>query len=131
MGSNIGTPYIPLPVGTARSYHHEGRDLIANISKGRYSKSKVETIVNKLCIDAAHDMERKVTEFLLLQFVQILHYELGLEGGAIGSLYRRLVGQMTAFDAGTYSIDDMRQALKDDADFELEIKWVEGGGCRV
>ena len=37
----------------------------------------------------------------------------------------RLVDQMTAFDAGTYSIEDMRQALKDDADFELEVKWVE------
>ena len=125
---NIGTPYIPLPVGTARSYHHEGRDLIANIAKGRYSKSKVETIINKLCVDAAHDMERKVTEFLLLQFAQVLHYELGFDKIRLEQYIGRLMEQMTAFDVGAYNIDDMRQALIDDAKFELELKWTEEEG---
>ena len=36
-----------------------------------------------------------------------------------------LAEQMAAFDAGAYDIDDMRQALMDDADFELDVKWVE------
>lgn len=125
---NIGTPYIPLPVGTARSYHHEGRDLIANIAKGRYSKSKVETIINKLCVDAAHDMERKVTEFLLLHFAQVMHYELGFGRQRLERYINHLAEQMAAFDVGAYDIDDMRQALIDDAKFELELKWTEEEG---
>ena len=93
------------------------RDLIADIAKGRYGKEKVMEI-----------MERRVTEFLLLHFAQVMHYELGFGKQRLERYINDLAEQMAAFDAGAYDIDDMRQALIDDAKFELELKWTEEEG---
>ena len=105
--------------------HYLGRDVIGNISKGRYGKEKVMEIIEAATTEAAHAMERRVTEFLLLHFAQVMHYELGFGKRRLERYINDLAEQMAAFDAGAYDIDDMRQALMDDADFELDVKWVE------
>ena len=105
--------------------HYLGRDIIGNISKGRYGKEKVMEIMEAAATEAAHAMERRVTEFLLLHFAQVMHYELGFGKQRLERYINDLAEQMAAFDAGAYDIDDMRQALMDDADFELDVKWVE------
>ena len=108
--------------------HYLGRDLIADIAKGRYGKEKVMEIMKAAATEAAHDMERRVTEFLLLHFAQVMHYELGFGKQRLERYINHLAEQMAAFDAGAYDIDDMRQALKEDAKFELELKWTEEEG---
>lgn len=55
----------------------------------------------------------------------MVHYELGFDKIRLEQYIGRLMEQMTAFDVGAYNIDDMRQALMDDADFELDVKWTE------
>ena len=82
-------------------------------------------IMEAAATEAAHAMERRVTEFLLLHFAQVMHYELGFGKRRLERYINDLAEQMAAFDAGAYNIDDMRQALMDDADFELDVKWVE------
>ena len=104
------------------------RDLIADIAKGRYGKEKVMEIMEAAATEAAHAMERRVTEFLLLHFAQVMHYELGFGKQRLERYINDLAEQMAAFDAGAYDIDDMRQALIDDAKFELELKWTEEEG---
>lgn len=69
-----------------------------------------------------------MTEFLLLHFAQVMHYELGFGKQRLERYINHLAEQMAAFDAGAYDIDDMRQALIDDAKFELELKWTEEEG---
>lgn len=108
--------------------HYLGRDLIADIAKGRYGKEKVMEIMEAAATEAAHTMERRVTEFLLLHFAQVMHYELGFGRQRLERYINDLAKQMAAFDAGAYDIDDMRQALIDDAKFELELKWTEEEG---
>ena len=95
--------------------HYLGRDLIADIAKGRYGKEKVMEIMEAATTEAAHDMERRVTEFLLLHFAQVMHYELGFGRQRLERYINHLAEQMAAFDVGAYDIDDMRQALMDDA----------------
>ena len=54
-----------------------------------------------------------------------MHYELGFGKQRLERYINDMAEQMAAFDAGAYDIDDMRQALIDDAKFDLELKWTE------
>lgn len=103
-----------------RSYF--AKDTLANIAKGRYNREKVEDMFRKAMYGAANEAERFAFEFAILTALQTLHYDFGFGAKRLSRFVEAMQPQITAFDAGAYDMDDMRQALVDDARAKLDEK---------
>lgn len=99
------------------------RELMSDIAKGRYNRQKVREIMDRLCGEVAHEVERTVFEYAMLQALQCLHYEFGFGNKRLQRFFDELSKAIAGFDAGAYDMEDMRMALADDAKFEFEIRW--------
>lgn len=97
--------------------------MLADIAKGRYPKKKVKEIFHKLCLIVAKRVEKSVFEYCWLSCLQTLHYEFGFGRQRLTRFFGEAAKAVEAFDAGAYSVEDMQQALKDDAHFEFAIDW--------
>ena len=99
--------------------------MISDISKGRYPKSKVKDIIQTMCRIVGKEVEKNVFEYCWLFCLQTLHYEFGFGRVRLERFFNEAAKAVDAFDSGVFSIDDMRQALKDDAGFECYFNWGE------
>lgn len=97
--------------------------MISDISKGRYPKSKVKDIIQTMCRIVGKEVEKNVFEYCWLFCLQTLHYEFGFGKVRLERFFNEAAKAVDAFDSGVSSIDDMRQALKDDAGFECSFNW--------
>lgn len=97
--------------------------MISDISKGRYPKSKVKDIIQTMCRIVGKEVEKNVFEYCWLFCLQTLHYEFGFGKVRLERFFNEAAKAVDAFDSGVFSIDDMRQALKDDAGFECSFNW--------
>lgn len=97
--------------------------MISDISKGRYPKSKVKDIIQTMCRIVGKEVEKNVFEYCWLFCLQTLHYEFGFGRIRLERFFNEAAKAVDAFDSGVFSIDDMRQALKDDAGFECSFNW--------
>ena len=99
------------------------KDRLADIAKGRYSKKRVEEMFRSAVETACKETERLVFEYAVLMCLQELHYEFGFGKVRLERFFNEAAKAVDAFDAGAFGIDDMRQALKDDAGFECSFNW--------
>lgn len=97
--------------------------LLGDIAKGRYPKAKVRDIFHTLCRIVAKRVEKAVFEYCWLFCLQTLHYEFGFGKQRLQRFFNEASKAVDAFDAGAFSIEDMRQVLKDDAKFECTFNW--------
>ena len=97
--------------------------MISDISKGRYPKSKVKDIIQTMCRIVGKEVEKNVFEYCWIFCLQTLHYEFGFGKVRLERFFNEAAKAVDAFDSGVFSIDDMRQALKDDAGFECSFNW--------
>lgn len=112
------------------------KDTLANIAKGRYSKEKVEDIFRKAVCGAANTAEHLAFEFAMLLVLQTLHYDFGFGAKRLDRFVSAVQPQLTAFDVGAYDMDDMRQALiedahavlNDDMNYGIEFVWGKKNG---
>lgn len=104
--------------------HIIAREKIADIAKGRYNKQQVAEMFQEVARVAAIEGEEIGFEYGILSLCQSLHYDKKKFGfGAKRLAYLMEITQpaLDAFDAKAYDMEDMRQALREDAKFDLEI----------
>lgn len=99
--------------------------MVSDIAKGRYPKEKVKDIFQTMSRIVAKNVEKNVFEYCWLFCLQTLHYEFGFGQKRLERFFNESSKAVDAFDSGAFSIDDMRQALKDDACFECSFNWGE------
>lgn len=97
--------------------------ILSDVAKGRFSKAKVKEIFHTLCRVVAKRVEKAVFEYCWLFCLQTLHYEFGFGQKRLLRFFNEASKAVDAFDSGAFSIEDMRQALKDDAKFECSFDW--------
>ena len=97
--------------------------LVADVAKGRYPKAKVLEIFHTFARVIAKNVEKAVFEYCWLFCLQTLHYEFGFGQKRLQRFFEEASKAVDAFDSGAFSIEDMRQALKDDAHFECSFDW--------
>lgn len=97
--------------------------LLSDVAKGRFPKDKVKEIFHTLCRVVAKNVEKAVFEYCWLFCLQTLHYEFGFGQKRLQRFFDEASKAVDAFDVGAFSIDEMRQALKDDAKFECSFNW--------
>ena len=102
------------------------KDKLADIAKGRYSKKQVEDMFQKAVYAAAIETEHLSFEYAMLMMLQTLHYDFGFGHKRLGRVVELTQPALEAFDAKAFDMDDMRQALIDDAHFEFGVEWKEG-----
>lgn len=103
-------------------------DRLKDIAKGRYSADRVKDIIHSVCQSVSQDVERAVFEYCALMFLQELHYEFGFGKKRLERFIGDFSEKALAFDAGAYDIEDMRNALKEDAGIEITMVW--GSECK-
>lgn len=99
------------------------RELVSDMAKGRFDKVKIREIMTTLCREVAGDVEKTVFEYTLLQALQCLHYEFGFGAKRLQRFFEECCKTIEAFDRGAFDMEDMKQALAEDAKFDYEIKW--------
>lgn len=103
------------------------KDKLGDIAKGRYSKSQVENIFKKAMTVAALESEHSAFEYAILTMCQVLHYEFGFGKTRLSRMVEKTQPMLDGFDAKAYDMDDMRQALREDAGFDLDFVYRKGG----
>lgn len=99
------------------------RELVSDMAKGRYNKDRVRQIMETTCRVVAKDVEKKVFEYAWLFALQTLHYEFGFGKIRLERFFNESAKAIDAFDSNAFNIDDIYQALKDDAKFECSFNW--------
>lgn len=99
------------------------REMISNISKGRYNKGRVREIIDALCMIVAKRVEKAVFEYCWLFCLQTLHYEFGFGQKRLMRFFNESAKAVEAFDSGVFTTEDIRKALKEDAKFECSFDW--------
>lgn len=99
------------------------KDTLSNIAKGRYNKQQVEDMFQKAVYGAAIEAENVAFEYAILTILQTLHYDFGFGATRLARLVDLTQPALDAFDARAYDMNDMRQALQQDAKFDLEFVW--------
>ena len=94
-------------------------DKMADIAKGRYSKKQVEEIFRRVATEAALDAEKTAFECAILLSCQALHYDFGFGKKRLGRFAEKVQPMLDGFDARAYGMEDIREALRQDAKFEL------------
>lgn len=100
-------------------------DTLRDIAKGRYSVSRIKKLFHTMLEESNKAVERNVFEYTSLVFLQALHYDFGFQLEDLNRLMKSFDSMVEAFDSNSYSIDDMKQALYQDAGFKLTISWNE------
>lgn len=104
-------------------------DIIRNIAKGRYNREKVRgmfhTVYEEGYDQGYKDGQRFGFEIAMLQALQTLHYTAGFGAIRLNRFFEECCKAVEAFDARAYDMEDMKQALAQDAKFTYEIKWKE------
>lgn len=103
--------------------HIIAREKIADIAKGRYNKQQVAEMFEAVARTAAIEAEEIGFEYAILSLYQSLHYDKKFRFGAQRLAYLTEITQpaLDAFDAKAYDMEDMRQALREDAHFDIEF----------
>ena len=97
--------------------------VIGDIAKGRFPKAKVREIIEELCRIKGLDISRRVFEYSWLFALQTLHYEFGFGAKRLERFWSECAKAVDGFDAGAFTIEDMRQVIKEDAKFDPIINW--------
>ena len=97
------------------------RDKLADIAKGRYSKKRVAEMFEAVARSVAVGSENIGFEVGILIALQTLHYDFGFGEKRLDRFFHAMQPAITAFDARAYDMDDIKQALREDAHFDFEI----------
>lgn len=97
--------------------------IVSDVAKGRYPKAKVQEIFHTFAEVVCKNTEKAVFEYCWLFCLQTLHYEFGFGQKRLMRFFNEASKAVDAFDAGAFSIEDMRQVLSDDANFECSFNW--------
>lgn len=100
-------------------------DMIRKIAKGLFSAKQVREILERVYMSGYNDMKHHTFDVAVTTTLQTLHYDSGWGKVRLGRFFNNFSDQIEALDVGAYNLDESHQALKDDADFEFEIKWKE------
>lgn len=87
--------------------------MYGDIAKGRFTKAKVKEIILEMNRVVAKNTQRKVFEWCWLFCLQTLAYEFGFGKDRLQRFFDEASKAVDAFDSGAFSIEDMRQVLKD------------------
>lgn len=101
------------------------REIIGDISKGRFTREQVKTIFREVYMAGYEAGERFGCEYTTYIDFQTLHYYESYGAKRLKRFAERRDSSLQALDARVFSIEDMRQALKDDAKFDYSMKWEE------
>ena len=101
--------------------HIIAKDKIADIAKGRNNKQQVTEMFQDVARSVAVGSENIGFEFGSLVALQTLHYDFGFGEKRLDRFLQAMQPAITAFDARAYDMDDIKQALREDAHFDFEI----------
>lgn len=104
-------------------------DIIRNIAKGRYGRERVRDMMRSV-YEAGREQGYKEGQQFGFEVgmgivFQDLHYNEGRGAIRLNRIFTRCCGTVEAFDAGVYSLADMKKALAEDAKFVFDINWKE------
>lgn len=100
--------------------------ILSDIAKGRYNKAKVKELIELFMRAASEAARKEMFEWDWLFACQTLHYTFGFEKDDLEKFFGESANAIDGFNAKTFTIEDIRKALKEDAKFECRFD-LEGG----
>lgn len=95
--------------------------ILSDIAKGRYKKAKVKELIEIFMRASADEARKEMFEWCWLFACQTLHYEFGFEKDDLEKFFGESANAIDGFNAKTFTIEDIRKALKEDANFECRF----------